>query len=157
MATPTSSEVKTAPEQVAGWLSSEEFALLETVCDTFFPALEPPPGSTEIEAAYYRRKASDLHVALLLAETLAQENEDARADFRRLLRLMASPATSLILARSAKPFVALTQEQREKYLIAMANSPVAALRQGYQTLKRLSGFIYFSVPDPQGTNPNWAV
>ncbi len=153
----TSSEAKTAPEQVAGWLSPEEFALLETICDTFFPSLEPPHGSTETEAAYYRRKASDLHVALLLAETLARENEDARADFRRLLRLMASPATSLVLARSAKPFAALTQEQREKYLIAMANSPVAALRQGYQTLKRLSGFIYFSVPDPQGKNPNWAV
>ncbi|HEY6540465.1 MAG TPA: GMC family oxidoreductase N-terminal domain-containing protein [Ktedonobacteraceae bacterium] len=153
----TSSETKTAPERVAGWLSPEEFAIIETVCDTFFPSLEPPPGNSEIGSAYYRRKASDLHVALLLAETLARENEDARADFRRLLRLMASPATSLILARSAKPFVALTQEQREKYLIAMANSPLAALRQGYQTLKRLSGFIYFSVPDPQGINQNWAV
>ncbi len=157
MAATSSSEVKTAPERVAGWLAPEEFAIIETVCDTFFPSLEPPPGSSEIEAAYYRRKASDLHVALLLAETLAQENEDTRADFRRLLRLMASSATSLLLVRSAKPFVALSQEQREKYLMAMANSPVAALRQGYQTFKRLSGFIYFSVPDPQGINPNWAV
>src|SRR5690348_16517533 len=157
MATTSSSAKTAASEEVAGWLSPEEFALLETVCDTFFPSLEPPPGSTEAEAAYYRRKASDLHVALLLAETLAQENEDARADFRRLLRLMASPATSLVLVRSAKPFVALPQEQREKYLIAMANSPVAALRQGYQTFKRLSGFIYFSVPDPHGIDPNWAV
>src|SRR6202165_3653497 len=95
------------------------------------------------------------YTALLLAETLAQENEDAQADFRRLLRLMTSPVTSLVLARSAKPFVALPQEQREKYLTAMANSPVAALRQGYQTLKRLSGFIYFSIPDLQGVNPNW--
>jgi len=157
MAAMSSSETKTVPERVAGWLSPEEFAIVETVCDTFFPALEPPPGSSDIESAYYRRKASDLHVALLLAETLAHENEDAQADFRRLLRLMASPVTSVMLARSAKPFVALTQEQREKYLTAMANSPVAALRQGYQTLKRLSGFIYFSVPDPQGINPNWEV
>jgi len=157
MAATSSSETRTARERVAGWLSPEEFTILETVCDTFFPSLEPPPGSSEIESAYYRRKAGDLHVALLLAETLAQENEDAQADFRRLLRLMANPVTSLMLARSAKPFIALTQEQREKYLSAMANSPVAALRQGYQTLKRLSGFIYFSVPDPQGVNPNWEV
>src|ERR1700730_8157252 len=157
MVATSSSETKTPRERVAGWLSPEEFIILETVCDTFFPSLEPPPGSSEIESAYYRRKAGDLRVALLLAETLAQENEDARADFRRLLRLMASPVTSLVLVRSAKPFVALTQEQREKYLSAMANSPVAALRQGYQTLKRLSGFIYFSVPDPQGSNPNWQV
>src|SRR3989440_9995150 len=68
---------------------------------------------------------------------------------------MASPVSSLMLAGSAKPFVALSREQREKYLFAMANSPVAALRRGYQAMKRLSGFIYFSVPDPQGINPNW--
>src|SRR5437588_8595888 len=114
MAVTSSSDTRTTQDRVAGWLSPEEFTILEAVCDTFFPSREPPPGSSETEAAYYRRKASDLHVALLLAETLAQENEDARADFRRLLRLMAGPATSLILARSAKPFVALTQEQREK-------------------------------------------
>jgi len=92
MAATSSSEAKTAPEPVAGWLSPEEFVIIETVCDTFFPSLEPPPGSSEPESAYYRRKAGDLHVALLLAETLARENEDAQADFRRLLRLMASPA-----------------------------------------------------------------
>jgi len=154
MAATPSSDTRTTEESIAGWLSPEEFTILETVCDTFFPSLEPPPGSSEIESAYYRRKAGDLHVALLLAETLAQENEDAQADFRRLLRLMANPVTSLMLARSAKSFVSLTQQQREKYLSAMANSPVAALRQGYQTLKRLSGFIYFSVPDAQGANPN---
>ena len=145
----------TIQSPVAGWLSPEEFRILEAVCDTFFPSLEPPPGSSEVEAAYYRRKAGDLHVALLLAETLAQENEEARADFHRLLGLMASPVSSLMLAGSAKPFVALSREQREKYLFAMANSPVAALRRGYQAMKRLSGFIYFSVPDPQGMNPNW--
>lgn len=157
MAATSSTETTTARERIAGWLSPEEFTILETVCDTFFPSLEPAPGSSEIESAYYRRKADDLHVALLLAETLAQENEDAQADFHSLLRLMASPITSVALARSAKPFVALTQEQREKYFTAMANSPVAALRQGYQTFKRLSGFIYFSVPNPQGVNPNWEV
>src|SRR5947209_1539420 len=156
MAATSESEAKTAPEGVAGWLSPEEFAIIEAVCDTFFPSLEPPPGSSEVEAAYYRRKAGDLDVALLLAETLAQENEEARADFHRLLGLMASPVSSLILAGSAKPFVALSREQREKYLFTMANSPVAALRRGYQAMKRLSGFIYFSVPDPQGMNPNWA-
>src|SRR6266567_3606472 len=39
----------------------------------------------------------------------------------------------------------------------MANSPLALLRQGYQVLKRLTGFIFYSVPDEQGGNPNWEV
>ena len=108
-------------------------------------------------AAYYRRRASDLRVAQLLAETLALENAEAQTQFHHLMSLMASPVSSLLLARSTKPFVELSQEQREKYLFAMANSPLGSLRQGYQTLKRLSGFIYFSVPDAQGVNPNWEV
>jgi choline dehydrogenase-like flavoprotein len=157
MAVTSSSDTWASEDRVAGWLSPDEFTILEAVCDTFLPSLEPPAGSSEAEAAYYRRKAGDLHVALLLAETLAQENAEAQADFHRLLGLMASPLTSLVLAGSAKPFVALSQEQREKYLFAMANSPVAALRQGYQAFKRLSCFIYFSVPDPQDMNLNWDV
>src|SRR2546422_789657 len=129
MAVTTSSAARTGENLVAGWLSPAEFRILEVACDTFLPSLEPPAGSSEAMAAYYRRKAADLHVALLVAETLAQENAEAQADFRRLLGLMTSPLTSLMLVGSAKPFIALSQEQREKYLTAMANSPLAALRQ----------------------------
>src|SRR5258707_5007231 len=108
-------------------------------------------------AASYRRSAGDLHVAQLLAETLSQENAQAQAAFRQLLALMASPISGLLLAGSAKPFVALPLEKRQRYLLAMANSPLGQLRQGYQTMKRLDVFIYFSVPNEQGINPNWDV
>src|SRR5207302_452042 len=77
------------------------------------------------------------------------------AEFRQLLSLMGKPVTGLLLAGRAKSFIDLKQEQREKYLLAMANSPLAALRQGYQALKRLSGFIYYSVPNSEGVNPGW--
>jgi len=157
MATTSSSEATASGSRVAGWLSPAEFHILEVACDTFLPSLEPPPGSSEALAAYYRRCASDLHVAQLLAETLAFENAEAQAQFHQLMSLMASPLSGLLLVGSAKPFANLSQEQREKYLFAMANSPLGALRQGYQTLKRLSGFIYFSVPDARGVNPNWEV
>ncbi len=153
----TSSAGTTTEGLIAGWLAPAEFRILEAVCDTFFPSLEPPSGSSEALAAYYRRRASDLNVALLLAETLALENAQAQAEFRQLLGLMASPLSGLLLAGSAKPFVALSQEKREKYLLAMANSPLAQLRQGYQAMKRLASFIYFSVPNEQGVNPNWEV
>ena len=92
-----------------------------------------------------------------MAETLALENAEAQTQFRRLLALMASPVGGLLLIGSPKPFLALSPEQREKYLLAMANSPLAQLRQGYQAIKRLSGFIFFSVPGVDGVNPNWEV
>ncbi len=157
MALTSSTSIDTNEDLVAGWLSPAEFQTLEVVCDTFFPSLEPPPGSSNAIAAYFQRKASDLHVALLLAETLSLENEQAQAQFHQLMKSMASPALSLLLVGSRKPFVALSPQQREKYLLAMANSPMGQLRQGYQVLKRLSAFLFYAVPDPQGINPNWEV
>jgi len=154
----TSSPQATATESlVAGWLTLNEFAILEAVCDTLFPSLNPPAGSSEAVVAYYRRCARDLNLAQLVVETLSLENPQAQTEFRQLLALLASPAAGLLLTGSARPFVALSQEKRERYLRAMANSPLGQLRQGYQAMKRLAGFIYFSVPDAQGVNPNWGV
>jgi choline dehydrogenase-like flavoprotein len=154
--TPTP-RVSSTQGRVAGWLSSEEFSILEAACDTLIPSLEPPAGSSEAVAAYYRRSAGDLHVAMGIAETLAQESEENQKEFHQLLALMASPALGFLFVGSAKPFKALSLRQREKYLLAMANSPLAQLRQGYQAIKRLSGFIFFSIPDAQGINPNWEI
>src|SRR3989442_10057291 len=78
-------------KQVAGWLSSEEFRVLEAVCDTLLPVLEPPQESSDAVAAYYRRRANDLDVARLVAETLALENAQSQEKFRQLLGLMTSP------------------------------------------------------------------
>src|SRR5437588_6958466 len=153
----SATETPTIISRVAGWLSPEEFHILVVACDTLLPSLEPPPGSSTALAAYYRRRASDLNVAQLLAETLTFENAEAQTQFHQLMSLMASPVSSLLLAGCAKPFIDLSQERREKYLFSMANSPMAALRRGFQTLKRLSGFIYFSVSNDQGVNPNWEV
>ena len=147
----------TTENRVAGWLTPEEFSILEAVCETLLPSLKPPAGSSEAVAAYYRRSAKDLHVAMLVAETLSQENEKAKAEFRQLLGLLNSPVSGLMLAGSPRPFKALSQEKREKYLSAMANSPLGQLRQGYQAIKRLATFVYFSVPDAEGVNPNWEV
>jgi choline dehydrogenase-like flavoprotein len=147
----------TTGDQIAGWLTPGEFSILEAVCETLLPSLEPPVGSSEAVAAYYRRSAKDLHVAMLVAETLSQENEQAKAEFRQLLGLLNSPVAGLLLAASPRPFKALSQAKREKYLSAMANSPMGQLRQGYQAIKRLATFVYFSVPHAEGANPNWEV
>ena len=153
-----SSSSDTQPKsRIAGWLSPDEFTIIKAVCDTLLPSLEPPAGSSEAVAAYYRRNAADLHVPMLLAETLAHENAETQTEFRQLLALMASPLGGLLLIANPKPFINLQQEQREKYLLAMANSSNGQLRQGYQALKRLATFIFYSVPNPQGTNPNWSV
>ncbi len=154
MAITSKSETTTA-SLVAGWLTPEEFSILEAVCETLLPSLEPPQGSSEVVAAYYRRSARDLNVAQLLAETLALENAEEQAKIHQLLGLLAGPLGGLMLIRSPRAFKSLPQDKREKYLTAMANSSVGQLRQGYQAIKRLAGFIYNAAPDATGVNPNW--
>src|SRR5574340_557366 len=83
----TSKPASTIENLVAGWLTTEEFSILETVCDTLLPSLEPLAGSSDEVSAYYRRSGRDLKVALLMAETLATENTQEQAKFRRLLAL----------------------------------------------------------------------
>ena len=154
----TSSPSEAATEsRIAGWLVPEEFALLEAICDTLLPSLEPPTGSSADHAAYYQRCASDLQVAQRLAELLAQENSQVKADLRQLLSMFASPGPSLLFAGSARPFRELSQQQRTRYLHSLANSPVGKLRKGFQGIKRLACLIYFSAPDATGVNPSWDV
>src|SRR5437588_4778288 len=151
----TSKPETSVENRVAGWLTPEEFSILETVCDTFFPSLEPPDGTSEELAAYYCRSERNLNVAHLIAETLAFENEDEQKKFHQLLSLLDSPLGGLVLISSPRKFKSLSQEKREKYLTAMANSPMGQLRQGYQAIKRLAGFVYYAAPDATGVNPNW--
>ncbi len=157
MITASSPSATATGDRIAGWLTPNEFAILEAICDTLIPSLEPPVGSSEAVAAYYRRCADDLHVAQRIAETLAREDSQVQADIRLFLSLFSAPPAGLLLAGSARPFIALSRTKREQYLLSLANSPVGLLRQGFQGLKRLAGLIYFSALDEEGTNPNWAV
>lgn len=144
-------------KRIAGWLTPDEFAILEAICDTLLPSLEPPAGSSEAVAAYYQHSAHDLHLAQRIAETLGQQGSAIQAEIRLFLSLFNAPPVSLLLAGSARPFIALPQAKREKYLLALSNSPVGPFRQGFQGLKRLAGLHYFSALDDQGVNPNWHV
>ncbi len=155
MAITSTPGITTTENLVAGWLTPDEFSILEVVCETLLPSLEPPAGSSEVVAAYYRRSAHDLNIAQLVAETLSFENEQAKADFHKLLNVLSNTAASLMLVGTPRTFKALSQEKREKYLTAMANSPLGQLRQGYQSIKRLSGFFCFAATDATGVNPNW--
>lgn len=157
MAITSSAPEKVTENKIAGWLSPDEFAILEAICETFLPSLEPPEGSTEEVAAYYRRSAGDLEVARIIAEKLSREGPELQADIRLFLKLFNAPPIGLFLAGQGRPFRELALAKREKYLLALANSPIGPFRQGYQGLKRLAGLIYFSTIDGQGINPAWPV
>ena len=137
-----------------GWLSPAELRTLEAVCEALLPPTPPPAGEGDPDG-YYARSASDLGVAALIAEALSQQSPETRAQFKQLLGLMNRPLFGMLLVGRPRRFVRMSLADRAAALRKMRDSSVPALRQGFQGLKRLAGFVYFGAPIADGSNPNW--
>ena len=48
MATTSTRQTAQNENLIAGWLTQDEFSILEAVCETLLPSLEPPEGSSEV-------------------------------------------------------------------------------------------------------------
>jgi choline dehydrogenase-like flavoprotein len=154
MAKSIASNAATAATAGTAWLSADELRVLEAICDTLIPALDVP--AEQDPHGLMRRPAREMDVARLMAETLSTQDDTTRAEFRQLLGLLRGPTGGLLLSGRPRGFLSMTPEQRERALRAMASSNVAKLRQGFQALKRLALFIFYTAPAPDGgDNPNW--
>src|ERR1700694_3200685 len=60
-----------------------------------------------------------------------------------------------LFARLIAPVLALPQPLREAGLRALADSPVADLRTGFQAFKRLALFTAYAATDERGANGVW--
>ena len=138
----------------AGWLTPAEMRVLEAVCDALIPSVRPPIGANDAHGLY-ARSARDVGVARLLAETLAGESPETRAEFKQLLLLLRGPLAGALLVGRPGGFLGMPSSVREAALRAMSTSNVPRLRQGFQALKRLAAFIYYAAPGADGANSNW--
>jgi len=118
--------------------TTSERATLEALQRTF------APEESDVTTA-----AAALEQALLL---LAPHR---LAELHRLVRLLDGPWLSLLLIGKPTRFAALTHDRRESLLLAMADSPIAMLRTGFQALKRLAGFLAYGALDETNHNPMW--
>jgi choline dehydrogenase-like flavoprotein len=144
----------TAATATTAWLSPAEMRTLEAVCEALFPPTPPPLGESDSDG-FYARSASDLDVARLIAEALGQQSPETQGQFKQLLGLMGRPLFGALLLGRPQRFDRMPLKAREAALRKMRDSSVAALRQGFQGLKRLTGFVYFGAPLADGPNPNW--
>lgn len=133
-------------------LSPAERATLEEVCSALLPALAAEAGD---DGRLFSLDAAALGVAGEIERTVGGMPASQRADFGRLLRLLAQPAFMLVLAGQARPFAELAPDRRERALLAMATSRLEPLRTGFQVLKRLAVLLFYSVCPEDGENPTW--
>ncbi|HEX6122719.1 MAG TPA: FAD-dependent oxidoreductase, partial [Ktedonobacterales bacterium] len=138
-----------------GWLAPAELRTLEAVCEALLPPSPPPAGESDPDG-YYARSADDLGVAALIAEALSQQSPETRAQFKQLLGLMGRPLFGMLLLGRPQRFDRMSLAQRAAALRKMRDSSLPALRQGFQGLKRLAGFVYCGAPIADAPNPNWA-
>jgi choline dehydrogenase-like flavoprotein len=151
----TTQQTTAAITATTDWLTPGELRTLEMVCDTLIPTLTAPPGETD-PAGLYARKASDLNIAAALAQTLGQQSEESRAQFKQLLGLFNSPLFGLLLDGRPRRFTRLDAAAREEALRKMAVAGMGQLRQGFEAIKRLATFAFYSAPALDGgDNPNW--
>jgi choline dehydrogenase-like flavoprotein len=133
-------------------LTAGERRTLEAVCGTFFPRLDPPKGAAS-DAAHYATGASDVALADAVAQAIAGLSPRQATELRLFLRCLDMRWFMLLAAGTAHAFSALPLERRETALLAMARHPLALVRTGFQALRRLSSFLFYSVVDASGTNP----
>jgi choline dehydrogenase-like flavoprotein len=130
---------------------------LEAVCEALLPAVAPPAGDSD-PRSLYARTAADIDVARHIAETLAADLPETRASFKQLLGLLNSPVGGLLITGRPTSVARMRLPAREAALRRMSTHRMAMLRQGFQALKRLATFVFYSAPDPSGAsgdNPNW--
>jgi choline dehydrogenase-like flavoprotein len=119
-------------------LTDRERAVADALMATF-----APPG--------YDRETT----TAALTAALSRLAPHRLAKLRTLLGLFDGPLLSLVLAGRFASFVSLDLANRERVLRALADSPIAQLRSGFQAFKRLCAFLAYAAVDAGGRNPLW--
>jgi choline dehydrogenase-like flavoprotein len=134
-------------------LAAAERLTLDAVCEALLPTLEPEPGDS---ADLFRLSASRVGVGAAVEQAIATALSEGRAEELRLfIRLLSSRTFMLVAAGTPTPFVTLTGSGREAALQRMARHPLPQVRSGFQALRRLATFLFYSVVPESGENATW--
>jgi choline dehydrogenase-like flavoprotein len=125
---------------------------LAALCDVFVPALHVQDDRD----GYYARTAADQGVPARILSLLPLLKAEDRTQLEQLLQLINSPILGLTWWGPLKAAHKLDADQRERLLRRWAASPLAPIRNAYNTLRKLTTMLYYGdVPDGRADNPNW--
>jgi len=139
--------------------SPHERRLLALLCETFVPAIpaETIDGLNPDAARLYAASAADLHLDAALVQALDRLMDDRdRLGMRAFLSLIDQRWFNRLTVGIDQSFTMMTLDEREALLRAWAHSDYALARQLFQSLKRLSLFLFYSLLPDDAPNPTWA-
>lgn len=122
-------------------LPPTESQTLWAVCETLLPALPPEEGD---DPELFALSAGGLNVAGAMEQMLREFDPTQQQQLRTLLRLLEQPIFIAFLVRKLKGFSRLTQADRMRVLQRLAVCKLEKLRIGFQAMKRLALFIFYS-------------
>jgi len=132
-------------------LSAAQLRTLTSVCNSLVPS-----GGASGSAALSGLSASSVGVDRALAEIIDEKLEPSlRSQFHRLLGILDSRAYNLVLTGRPVRFSELDDDSKEEYLKAWRDSRLATKRTAFQALKRLTCFLFYSLPVDSAGNPTW--
>jgi choline dehydrogenase-like flavoprotein len=133
-------------------LTDRERASLVAICDGFHPALTVESGDDPL---LFGASASDLGVPAAAEEAIGMLAAPDQRELCRLLALLDFAPVARLVGGPMRGVTQMTADERGRMLWSMATSRIPQLRSGFQALKRLSGFLYFTNTDETGQNRIW--
>jgi choline dehydrogenase-like flavoprotein len=133
-------------------LSDRERAVLAALCVAFHPRLVPREGDLP---ELFGTSAGELGVPGAAEEAIALLTADQRNDLRRFLRMLDNRFAALAIAGSMRSVTSMTLDDRERLLGSLATSRIGQIRTGFQAIKRLSSFLFYTLSEPDGGSPVW--
>lgn len=134
-------------------LSPRQMAALRAACDALIPSV----AVADDPYRFYATSASDLGVPERVAQLIGElPNARQQAEIRLLLTALASPLLGAAITRQPRPFTKLSLSRRTAILRRLATSKLLLERKGFQALKRLATFAFYThVPADGQPNPAW--
>ncbi len=132
-------------------LTDRERAALVAACDAFHPTLAAEGTD---DPSLFVASATSLGVPAAAEEAIGILAPADRSALKRLLRLLESPILPLLIGKPRR-ISKLKSADRERLLRAMSTSRLPFLRSGFQALRRLSSFLFYSTTDETGCNATW--
>ena len=139
-------------ESGAGPLADQERRALAAVCDAMMPRLEPREGDS---SRLFELRASDVGLAGAVEQAMTALSARQIRELRLFIRLIDSPLFMLPMVGRASGIAAMQPAHREAALLALATSSLPIVRTGYQALKRLATFLFYSATGDARENPAW--